>query len=155
GEKLDSLNRNEIVSGPDSADAEFIKVELGDGTSGFVRRADLEPLGERRPEVDKGNFVAACINVERAINDLSTTDPWFISGDFLIARAIIETNVENAGHKLDGSDAVGPLQVSSEEWKRFLDGGGALATPFRPGDFDEPIMQIWAAGFRMFLDARA
>ena len=36
-------------------------------------------------------------------------------------------------------DAVGPLQVSSGEWKSFLKDGGDLAKPFKPfnpSDFD-------------------
>jgi hypothetical protein len=66
----------------------------------------------------------------------------------------------NVGPTTSGSDAVGPLQVSSDEWKSFLNDPGMadLSAPFRPfdpSDFDHYLMQIWGAAYRMFADAKA
>jgi uncharacterized protein (TIGR02594 family) len=159
GAATDALTPNQVVNGTGQTDGLFTQIDAGGGTIGWVLTADLTPVDPAvRPVLDEGFFVQDSIVVERSINNLPATAPWFIAADFLIARAIIETNLTNAGPKTAGSDAVGPLQVSSEEWKAFLANGGALAAPFRPFDpdnFDNWLMQIWGAGYRMFADAKA
>ena len=136
-----------------------------DGTNhpGFVFHDDCEEVGDRpRPELDEGGFVLRCLDVELTINDDKSTAPWFIVADYLIARAVIETQIQNAGTQIKnagqmipGSDAVGPLQVSSEEWRRFLDEGKPFNDGFNEQMRDHPIHQIWGAAYSMHHDAKA
>jgi hypothetical protein len=79
-----------------------------------------------------------------------------VSADFLIARALMETDIVNAGPKIAGSDAVGPLLVSSAEWKAFLkDAPAELKANYGPTDFDHWLKQILGAAWRMHADAKA
>jgi uncharacterized protein (TIGR02594 family) len=150
------LSPNQVVTGTGRSDGDFIEVDAGDGKPAWVLKADCDPIGaDERPPIDPGNFVASCITVERTINSQATTAPWFISADFLIARALIETGLQNAGPKFPNSDAVGPLQVGSSEWNRFQTGAGAIAAIFHPLDFDDWLMQINGAAYTMYIDAKA
>jgi uncharacterized protein (TIGR02594 family) len=124
------------------------------GQVGWLKNGTYE-LADREdfiPEV----FVSQCIIVERTVNNRTQTKPWFISADYLIARALIETiKPENSGPKIDGSDAVGPLQVSSAEWKTFLAGAEELKVGYKEEDYDDYLMQVWGAGFTAYTDAKA
>src|SRR5215468_1350778 len=143
GAKVDDLLVNEIVTGTGKTDGLFTEIDPGDGTHEWVLTADLTPLDAAdRPKADRQIFVEECIHVEWAVNDLPTTAPWFISADFLIARALIETDITNAPNKVAGSDAVGPLQVSSAEWNAFLANAGPLKEGFATADFDNWVKQI-------------
>jgi hypothetical protein len=82
------------------------------------------------------------------------------AGKLVDRRAIFESQdatakLVNASNKIPGSDAVGPLQVSSAEWQRFLDNGGALAAGYGKGDVDAYLSQVWGAAFTMFTDAKS
>jgi uncharacterized protein (TIGR02594 family) len=159
GAAVDALTPNQIVTGTGKTDGLFTQVDAGGATPGWVLTADLKPVDLAiRPALDEAFFVQDSIVVERSLNNLPATAPWFVVADYVIARAILETSLTNAGPNTPGSDATGPLQVSSDEWKSFLANGGALAAPFQPfnaDDFDNPLGQIWAAGYRMFADAKA
>jgi hypothetical protein len=116
GRRIGDIFRLEIVTDTGSTSGAFMEVDPGDGTKGWVLQADFEPVsGEVRDAVNRELFVHECIFVERALNDQEKTAPFFVSADFLIARALIETDITNAGPKFLGSDATGPLQVSSDE----------------------------------------
>jgi uncharacterized protein (TIGR02594 family) len=104
--------------------------------------------------VERESFVRQCILVERSFNKLDSTAPWFVSADFLIARALIETNIENPGPSV-GSNAVGPLRVSSSEWSRFLTSGSALAEGYKPTDYDYSTLQVYGAAYSMHVDSKA
>ena len=129
GAVIDTLTPTQVVKDAGQIDGQFTKIDA-DGTIGWVLTADLKPVDATvRPKLDELFFVQDCIVVERSMNNRPQTAPWFVAADFLIARAIIETNLTNALPKTAGSDAAGPLQVSSEEWKSFLANGETLATP--------------------------
>lgn len=137
----------------------------GDPIPGWVLKSALEQAeSQARDPLNIAGFVLNCIAIERQINRLDGTAPWFVSADFLIARALIETRLSNAGQLGVNDDGVGPLQVSSAEWKQFRDLFDTQAfrdeTGFRPQDFrdetrDNPILQIWAAATRMYSDAKS
>ena len=71
-----------------------------------------------REPVQRDGFVQRCVIAEWTFNASEGISPWVVVADYLIARAIIETDIENLG-AADGSDAVGPLRVSSAEWSRL------------------------------------
>src|SRR3954468_6922558 len=159
GAAVDALTPNQVVNDTGKTDGLFTQIDAGGGTIGWVLTADLKPADPAiRPALDEAFFVQDSIVVERSLNNLPATAPWFVVADYVIARAIIETSLTNAGPKTAGSDATGPLQVSSDEWKAFLANGGALAAPFQPfnaDDFVHAVGENWAAGYRMFADAKA
>lgn len=155
GRQIDILAPSDSITATGQVSGEFTEVDTSFNKRGWVRTADCESLDSvPRSPVDVGDFVAYCISVEAAFNDQGSTAPWFVSADFLIARAIIETDIKNAGPKVAGSDAVGPLQVSSQEWARFLSSGSPLVGGFTPPDFDHPLKQVYGAAYRMSDDAK-
>jgi uncharacterized protein (TIGR02594 family) len=136
---------------------------LGDG---WLQKSTVDEVPDpARPDVDAESFVRQCIVVERSFNVIETNAPWFVLADFLIARAVIEAGTTaqavidkgvfaNPGPAA-GSDAVGPLRVSSAEWNGFLNGGQPVASAFGPKDFDFPLLQVYGAANRMRVDAQA
>ncbi len=160
GAVIDSLNPNEEVDATGATQdvpgkglyREIVRPK------GWVLNDDVELVGaQERAAVNIAFFLIDCINVERRFNGVAAFAPWFVSADFLIARAQIETEIVNAGPKFAGSDAVGPLQVSSKEWNAFLANGLELKDPFKdePNGFDHWLKQIWAAAYRMHADMEA
>jgi murein DD-endopeptidase MepM/ murein hydrolase activator NlpD len=155
GSKVDDLIQNEDVVVTGKKDGLFSEIDLETGEPPrWVLTADLGAPAQL-PQFDRRIFVEECINVERLTNSLAATLPFLVSADFLLARGLIETNLQSAGEKIAGSDATGPLQMSSDEWKTFLQKGGELKEGFSLGDADQPIKQIRGAAYRMFADSKA
>jgi uncharacterized protein (TIGR02594 family) len=145
------------VAGTGNFQGDFVEVSTGTKT-GWLSKDVLEV--KDRDTLNEEAFVRECIIAERTVNALPQTKPWFVAADYVIARAIFESQdatskLVNAGNKIPGSDAVGPLQVSSAEWQRFLDNGGTLAAGFGKGSVDLYLAQVWGAAFTMFTDAKA
>jgi uncharacterized protein (TIGR02594 family) len=157
GTAVMGLSGNMTAIGTGNVFGDFVEVKIGDKT-GWVSKDNLVAKG--RDTLDEEPFVRECIIAERTVNALTQTAPWFVSADYVIARAIFESQdiahkLANAGNKIPGSDAVGPLQISTAEWQRFLDNGGALAADFGKGSVDDYLAQTWGAAFTMFTDAKA
>lgn len=157
GKAIDGLTGNMTVVGTGNVSGDFIEVKVDDET-GWVAKESLSVKG--RDVLNEAAFVRECLIAERAVNALDQTAPWFVSADYVIARAIFETQdtghkMVNVGPKIPGSDAVGPCQISTAEWQRFLDNGGSLAAGFGTGSVDDPLSQTWGAAFTMFTDAKA
>ena len=161
----DAAIKNNLTKGfdvgdaTDSADGLWLKVDFGphNDQKGFVLKADCkEKDGQApRPELDRGGFVRECVTTEFRFNASELIKPWHVLADYLIARAIIETGVTNAGSNIPGSDAVGPLQVSKVEWSNYVKDGGALVLNKNESARQHPIFQIDAAAFRMHSDIKA
>ncbi len=157
GAAIEGLSGHTTVAGTGNFSGDFVEIKVEDKT-GWVSKDSLVVKG--RDILNEEAFVRECIVAERAVNALPQTEPWFVSADFVIARAIFESQdvarkLANAGNKIQGSDAVGPLQISTAEWQRFLDNGGALAADFGTGSVDDYLAQTWGAAFTMFTDAKA
>lgn len=157
GAAIVGLSGNMTAVGTGNVSGDFVEVKVGDQT-GWLSKDSL--IVKDRDVLDETAFVRECIIAERAVNALSQTAPWFVSADYVIARAIFEGHdvarkLVNAGNKIPGSDAVGPLQMSTDEWKRFLANGGTLAADFGTASVDDYLAQVWGAAFTMFTDARA
>lgn len=121
---------------------------------GWVLRKHCEEAGELPPEqFEEDGFILTSFQAARVFNDRAGVDPWFVSPDFVIARAVIDTGLGPAASKLPNSDGVGPLQVSSKEWKSFRD--FANDDRITEGQRLNPISQIRAATYRMFADTKA
>ncbi len=154
GNFKDSLVANQTVTGIGKKSGDFIEVKTSADT-GWAHKDDLVAL--EREILALEAFVRETIIAERTFNDLEQTGFWFVLADFIIARALIETRPEisNVGNKFEGSDAVGPLQVSSAEWNRFLGGDFPIKQGYEPDDFDNYLMQVWGAAYTMHADAKA
>lgn len=144
----------------------FLFFEINAALNGWMLKDDCEELPDaaRQPINEKG-FVQECVNVQFLFNDETkpvegappavTIRPWVVSADFLIARALYETDIRNLGRNIPGSDAVGALQVTAAEWKEFTVNGGALAKDARASDRDHSVLQIPAAAWRQHVHGKA
>src|SRR5438034_4463644 len=135
-------------------EVKFVDANAGVSDQGWVVLRDVEETAAMRSAVDTGGFVIEAIAAERLFNDVAATAPWFVFANYIVARALIETGITNAGPKIDGSDGVGPLQVSSAEWKLLTDTGNTYGT-FSDVERDGSVSQIPAAAFLMHRDAQA
>lgn len=132
--------------------AGFVYVKENGGQVGWIDQAYLE--GYQREEIYIPNFIAACLWAEDDVNSLPDTLPWFVSADFLIARALLETKISNVAPRASGPGGFGPLVVTRDEWAQFLT-ESTEQDQFGADGWDDPIQQIWAAAFRMRRDARS
>lgn len=131
--------------------AGFVYVKENGGGVGWVDQTYLE--GYRREEISISNFVAACLWAEDDLNSMPDTSPWFVSADFLLCRALLETKISNVAPRASGPGGFGPLVVTRDEWAQFLT-ESMEQDQFGLEGWDDPIQQIWAAAFRMRRDAR-
>jgi uncharacterized protein (TIGR02594 family) len=146
-----SIEKNIEFEGAADPLSAWIRVERP--CSGWVAQRNCEEVLDAREPVARDGFVQRCVIAEWTFNAADGIAPWLVVADFLIARAIIETNIENAG-PAPGSDGVGPLRVTSAEWNDFLENGGALAAGCLPAHRHHPIAQVDGAAFRMHRDAK-
>jgi hypothetical protein len=150
-EDTGSIEKNIEFAGTPNPEGTWIHAERP--VVGWVSRVDCEEIAGEREPVQRDGFVQRCVIAEWTFNASEGIAPWVVVADYLIARAIIETDIGNSG-PADGSDAVGPLRVSSAEWNDFLSNGGALAAGYLPEHRDHPIRRVEAAAFRMHRDAK-
>ncbi len=136
---------------------DWVNIQLRDSTStGWVLAADVDQVPDpQRPTIEKEDFVRQSLIVERTFNSAASIAPSFVVADFLIARALFETDLTNAGPKIPGSDGIGPLQMSSQEWNAFLQNGQVFSDGFTPQERDWASSQIYGAAYRMHADGNA
>ena len=167
----DLLPPNKKLGDPLGASDGFLLFALGapndDALKGWVLKSDCEDRTDdaSRPPLNAAAFVQECVNVQLLFNDETKPvegappavliRPWVVSADFLIARALYETDIRNLGKNIPGSDGVGPLQVTVAEWKDFTDNGGVLARDARASDRDHSVLQIAGAAYRQHVHGKA
>jgi spore germination cell wall hydrolase CwlJ-like protein len=155
GTSIADVNIGELVTATGATKGEFIEVELNDGTHVWLKADDVKPVDPAvRVAADRASFVVECIVRERERNEIDGTSPWFVSADFLIARALIETTIANMPPQ-PNSLAAGPMLVTPKEWGRFLAEGGEPALGLKADDYDRWLTQIKGAAYTMFSNARA
>jgi uncharacterized protein (TIGR02594 family) len=146
-----SIEKNIEFEGTAGPQGAWIHVERP--FSGWVSRGDCEEVGTAREPIERDGFVQRCVIAEWTFNAADGIAPWLVVAEYLIARALIETGIDNASPAAH-SDGVGPLRVTSTEWGDFLREGGALAAGCAPADRQHPIRQVDGAAFRMHRDAK-
>lgn len=167
----DLLFSNRELGDPIRASDAFLFFALGapddDALKGWVLKSDCEDRTDDadRPPVNVAAFVQECVNVQLLFNDETkpaegapppvSIRPWVVSADFLIARALYETDIRNLGKNVPGSDGIGPLQVTLAEWKEYTENGGALAADARASDRNHSLLQIPAAAHRQHAHGKA
>ena len=156
-----SFDQGQELGDPIRQQDGFLFFEIG-AFKGWIFKDDCEEQSDaQRPPISEAPFVQECVNVQLAFNATEEIKPgepmvpWVVSCDFLIARAMFETGIKNLGKNIPGSDAVGPLQISTAEWSDFKDNGGVLATDARPSDRDHSVLQIPGAAFRQHQHGKA
>ena len=143
----------------------FLFFEINSTLNGWMLKSHCEEItDENRRPVNEAGFVQECINVQLLFNDETkpvegappavVIRPWVVSADFLIARALYETDIRNLGKTIPGSDGVGALQVTVAEWKDFTANGGVLASDARASDRDHSVLQIPGAAWRQHVHGR-
>ena len=105
-----------------------------------------------RPPIIPWAFLTTCVRAEEWINDLPDTGSNYVNADYLVALALYESGLANAGNVTPGTDAVGPFQITSARWKQFVD--AANDPRFTADDRDNVSDQIYGAAFLTREDTR-
>lgn len=139
----------------DSTGAGWTNVLIPPGlVDGWVRDTEVTSAPDPGPlPLDLEAFVRQCMLVDRSLNAEPTVAPNFITADFLIARAIIETGLTQA--KFTGAILNGPFRLAQAEWDAFLASDLQVKASFSPASAIYPMAQVFAAGFSMHADGKA
>lgn len=140
----------------DDVEAEWLEVEYANAlvndsftmeTSGWMLKRYLgRPLEQKSHPVDVQRFTRDCAYVEMAsATGGGEAEATVLAADYLIALAVIETDLKDLDTKLPGTDAIGPFQITSAEWTAFLASG--VDDRFGPGQRFVPAYQIQCADF--------
>ncbi|WP_162244780.1 transglycosylase SLT domain-containing protein [Methylobacterium sp. Leaf469] len=134
---------------------DWINVLIPPGVAdGWVRRANCTEVEDPSPHpLDPENFVRQCTLLERVLNVEPKVAPWFVTADFIIARALFETNMTSVRSLVAGV-VDGPFRLRDSEWDSFLASGLVVATGMLSSDKRYPTLQIYAAMYRMYADAK-
>lgn len=143
-----------------TTDDGWVKVhDPGSADVGWIMLANAKVVDDSLlpapPPVDPEGFVSICLIAERVLNGIPDTEPWFVSADFLIARALIETGMANLTNAAPQSDGIGPLRVTTAEWARFIANAGDYRTSYPQARPRVPTVQVRAAAWTMHVDAKA
>ncbi|MGO8080486.1 hypothetical protein [Rhizobium leguminosarum] len=90
--------------------------ERNDAVGELIREVQAPP----RPEFTVWAFLKACVDSEIWINSKNNEQGFFVIADYLIAWANIESKLKNSPPKNPLTDGVGPFQITSSDWNRFL-----------------------------------
>lgn len=97
------------------------------------------------PPVDEGEFVQRCARAEIQANTGGDEGTPAILADYLIALAWIESELTKFGNRLSGTSAIGPYQITQEEWAEFLAANPDSA--YAPFQLYEALAQVAAAQY--------
>jgi len=115
---------------------------------GWVKSTDGQPVPDPAPApLDPEMFVRQCTLVDRRLNADPAIKPNFITADFLIARAIIETGITQT--VFAAPFCTGPFRLAQTEWDAFLRSGLQTHSLYQPADVIYPMAQVYAAGLSM------
>jgi uncharacterized protein (TIGR02594 family) len=121
---------------------------------GWVKSTDGKPVPDPAPApLDPEMFVRQCTLVDRQLNADPAVPPNFVSADFLIARAIIETGMTQS--IFSDPFCTGPFRLSRTEWIDFLNSELHTHNLYQPPDVIYPMAQVYAAGFSMHAAGKA
>ncbi len=93
-------------------------VQLSDG---WVDASKLQPSDDQHPliEVDQRTFVRSCVQHEIESISSEIYGEFPIVADYLIALAVIETQIANKRSDINGTTYIGPFQLSQSDWAKF------------------------------------
>jgi uncharacterized protein (TIGR02594 family) len=134
----------------DDQQVEWVNVYLPPDQTldGWVKSTDGQTVSDPAPApLDPEMFVRQCTLVDRMLNADSSVPPNFVSADFLIARAIIETAMRPT--RFEEPLCTGPFRLARAEWDAFRLSALQSHDLFQPTDVFSPMAQVYAAGFSM------
>ncbi|EHS48894.1 cell wall hydrolase SleB [Rhizobium sp. PDO1-076] len=116
------------------------------GNSGWIEIGHVGPLKTLDvPPVDEDVFVKHCARTEIQAHASETDGAPAILADYLIALAWIESELTKFGNRLPGTSAIGPFQITEEEWADFVAANPAAG--YGPFQRFNPLSQVTAAQF--------
>ncbi|NKK77700.1 phage tail tip lysozyme [Rhizobium leguminosarum] len=136
------------------SDPDWAEVFLPDDkTTGWVSKVEFSEVPDDQPRpLDQELFLRTCMTVERQINAEASTAPWFVAADFLIARALLET--EMTAGSISPGGPIGPLAVTVDEWNEFRASNLDVAETFGDGERKYLLAQTFAAAYAMSTSAK-
>lgn len=158
---FDTLGKGVVLRGTgktfhdESGNVDWINVLIPPGVlDGWVPLSNCTEVPDPSPlPLDSESFVRQCTLADRSLNSDPLIRPWFVTADFMIARALFETGMANALFVLPERN--GPFRLSQSEWDDFLNSGLAVAKEYQAGDVAYPMVQVYAAAFGMHADGKA
>ncbi|ESY08876.1 CHAP domain-containing protein [Mesorhizobium sp. C386A] len=121
---------------------------------GWIPLGNASEVADPAPApMDPESFVRQCTLVDRSMNSDPAITPWFVTADFIIARALFETGM--AVTHFDAPRVTGPFGLLQTEWEAFRTSALAGAADYQPGDAIFPMVQVYAAAYRMHTDGEA
>ena len=129
-----------------AADWAFVKVEDSNATkpSGWIERKFLDKAQEPVAPLDETEFVQQCVRVEMRYNAGGNDDEFPVDADYLIAWALIASDITNLPRDAANDGAGGPFALTDAEWKEYAD---AVAGEDQPANRETPSMHAFVAGF--------
>ena len=129
-----------------SADWAFVKLEDGNGQSfsGWVQRQFLDKAEEPIVPLDEAEFVPQCVRVETRYNAGGNGEEFPVDADYLIAWALIASDITNLPRDPANDGASGPFALTDTEWNEYV---ADTAPGTDPPRRDSPLMHAFAAGF--------
>ncbi len=101
---------------------EYRPTPTASGTPGWIQTKFVgAPAEITVPPVGIADFVRRCGRAEIQASAGGADGAPAILADYLIALALIETDLTNFENRLPGTSAIGPFQITAEEWGEFLD----------------------------------
>ncbi len=100
---------------------EFRPTPTAKGDPGWLEVKYIGPAHQfQLPPLSEEEFVQACGRAELKASGSASDGAPAILADYLIALAWIESELSKFGNRLSGTSAVGPFQITEEEWAEFL-----------------------------------
>lgn len=101
--------------------AEYRPTPTANGTPGWLQAKFVGAPAEMTvPRVAIADFVRRCGRAEIQAGAGGGDGAPAILADYLIALALIETDLTKFENRLPGTSAIGPFQITEEEWNEFL-----------------------------------
>lgn len=154
----DQANDTEATQPLEAGGFVFVKTAKGQG---WIPKGALAEFP--RTEINKADFVRACLAAEFDNHADARLAPFYAPADLVIARAMIETGISNGSPEAAGPVRFGPLATTRAEWDIFLHNVGnptgtgssaGGAGEFSKYGWDDPIEAVWGATARISSDAR-
>jgi len=136
------------VTDTNDANVEWINVYIPPGMiDGWVKSTEGKEVPDPEPApLDPEMFVRQCTLIERSMNTDPAVAPNFVTADFLIARAIIESGMTQA--VFQPPYYTGPFRLHQDEWDAFMHSELKVKADdlFKAADAKYPMFQVYAAG---------
>ncbi len=122
----------------------FITHEGNDGNtlSGWLERKFLGEASAPAASVDAAELVPQCVRVEARYNAGGNGEKYPVDADYLIAWALIASDISNLPRDAANDGASGPFALTDTEWNEYV---ADVAPEAEPASRDSPLMHAFAA----------